>query len=235
MNSSRIMVLCMVLCVVAALFLPACHDRSNINGPRELNFEIAQFAIIDFGDVENGIEDATTESEMTFNSTMLNYSVMGGDGNFAPMHPGLMGMRWFDRYDFGKHLGLFFRALNLTDDQKTAIRDLARTFHDNMKPLVRQFYEANKTIIQDANVKRKAIVDQVTAGTLTRADAALKIKDLNQATRDKIKANPDSQTIKTAMCAERDKLFTGVKGKLQGDQVVKWDTWIGRIKDPCVP
>jgi Spy/CpxP family protein refolding chaperone len=235
MKASKIMVLFALLAVGVALFFSACHDRSNINGPREFNFEIAQFAIIDISDVENGIEDATTESDMTFNSTMLNYSVMGGDGNFAPMHPGLMGMRWFDRYDFGKHLGFFFRQLNLTDDQKSAIRDLARTFHDNMRPLVRQFYDANKTIIQEANTSRKAIMDQVTAGTLTRAEAAVKIKDLNQKTRDKIKANPDSQPIKTEMCAERDKLFAGVKGKLQGDQITKWDNWIAKIKDPCVP
>ena len=153
----------------------------------------------------------------------------------APGNPGLRGMRWFDRYDFGKHLGLFFRQLNLTDDQKSAIRDLAKTFHDNMKPLVRQFYDANKTIIQDANAGRKATMDQVTAGTLTRAEAAVKIKDLNQATRDKINANPVSQTIKTAMCAERDKLFAGVKAKLQGDQITKWESWIAKIQDPCVP
>ncbi len=235
MKASRFIVLFALVSVGAALFFTACNDRNNISGPRQLNFEIAQFAIIDFSDVENGIEDATTETEMAFNSTMLNYTVMGGDGPLTPGNPGLMGMRWFDRYDFGKHLGFFFRQLNLTDDQKSAVRDLAKTFHDNMKPLVRQFYDANKTIIQDANTSRKAIMDQVTAGTLTRAEAAAKIKDLNQPTRDKIKANPASQTIKTAMCAERDKLFAGVKGKLQGDQITKWENWIAKIKDPCVP
>ena len=229
------MVLFAVMSVGIALFFTACNDRSNVSGPRQLDFETAQFAVIDFTDVENGIEDATTETDMTINSTMMNYTVIGGDGTFAPGNPGLRGMRWFDRYDFGKHLGLFFRQLNLTDDQKSAIRDLAKTFHDNMKPLVRQFYDANKTIIQDANASRKAIMDQVTAGTLTRAEAAVKIKDLNQATRDKITANPVSQTIKTAMCAERDKLFAGVKGKLQGDQITKWESWIAKIQDPCVP
>jgi hypothetical protein len=235
MKVSRSLLLLAVAMIVLALFLSACNDHGSVNGPRLVNFEIAQFAIIDYTDVENGIEDATPESDMTFNSTMLNYTILGSEAFFAPGNPGFMGMRWFDRYDFGKHLGFFFRDLNLTDDQKSAIRDLARTFHDNMKPLVRQFYDANKTIIEDANASRKAIVGQVTAGTLTRADAALKIKDLNQATRDKIKANPASQTIKTAMCAERDKLFAGVKGKLQGEQITKWNNWIAKIKDPCIP
>jgi hypothetical protein len=78
-------------------------------------------------------------------------------------------------------------------------------------------------------------MDQVTAGTLTREAAGVKIKELNQATRDKVNANPASQRIRTAMCAERDKLFAGVKGKLEGDQITKWDNWIAKIKDPCVP
>jgi hypothetical protein len=235
MKASRFAVLTAILSVLSTLIFIACNDRHNVNGPRQLNFEIAQFAIIDYGDVENGIEDATTETEMTFNSTMLNYSVMGGDMPFNPGNPGLRGMRWYDRFDFGKHLGFLFRQLNLTDDQKTAVRELATTFHANMKPLVRQFHDANNTIIQEANTSRKAILDQVKAGTLTREEAAAKIRDLNQATRDKIRANPASQAIKTSMCAERDKLFTGVKAILQDDQITKWDTWIAKLKDPCIP
>ena len=224
-----------ILAVMLTLSLGACADRGSNPNPRDLNFEIAQFAIIDYGDVENGIEDATTETEMTFNSTMLSYSVMGGDRPFNPGDPGLRGMRWFDLFDFGKHLGFLFRQLNLTDDQKVAVRDLAKTFHTAMRPLVRQFHEANKTIIQDANTQRKAIVDQVKAGTLTREEAAVKIRALNEATRDLIKANQASQTIKTDMCAVRDTFFTGVRAVLQGQQIAKWDAWIARLKDPCLP
>lgn len=235
MKASRFISLFAVLSVGAALVFTACNDRNNINGPRQLNFEIAQFAILDFTDVQNGIEDATTETDMTFNSVLLNYSVLGSDMPFGPMNPGMMGMRWFDRYDFGKHLGFFFRQLNLTDDQKVAVRDLAKTFHDNMRPLVRQFYDANKTIIQDANAKRKLIMDDVKAGKITREEAGLKIKDLNLATRELIKNNPDSQTIKASMCKERDKLFAGIKALLSGDQITKWNDWIAKIADPCAP
>ena len=224
-----------ILIIGLALAVTGCNDRNNATGPRQMNFEIAQFAIIDYSDVENGIEDATTETEMTFNSTMLNYSVMGGDRPFSPGNPGLRGMRWYDRFDFGKHLGFFFRQLNLTEDQKIAVRDLARTFHANMKPLVRQFHEVNKSFIQEANASRKEIADQVKAGTLTREEAAAKIRDLNQATRDRIKANPASQRIKNAMCGERDTLFAGIQAILQGDQLTKWRRWIASLKDPCTP
>ena len=235
MRVSGIIFAIAVLLIGTATFITGCNDRNNPTGPRQMNFEMAQFAILDYSDVENGIEDASTENEMTFNSTMLNYSVIGGDIPFSPGNPGLRGMRWYDRFDFGKHLGFFFRQLNLTDDQKTAVRDLAKTFHTNMKPLVRQFHEANKTFLQEANTSRRAIMDQVKAGTLTREEAAAQIKVLNQATRDKINANPASQAIKTAMCAERDTLFAGIKAILKGDQVTKWDNWIAKLKDPCVP
>jgi len=215
--------------------LSACNDRASVNEPHRLNFDQAQFAIIDYADVENGVEDATPENNMAFNSTLLNYSVLGGDGPFGPGTPGLRGMRWFDRFNFGKHLGFLFRQLNLTDDQKTAIRDLSKNFHDTMRPLVRQFYEANKSLIEEANAQRKAVIDEVKAGTLTREEAAAKIKDLNQATRDKIHSNPASVTLKAAMCAERDSYYAGVKGVLVGDQITKWDNWIAKIPDPCLP
>ncbi|MCX6133046.1 MAG: hypothetical protein NTU47_04445 [Ignavibacteriales bacterium] len=235
MKPSIVFTLSAVLVLAIVLTLPACSDRGNVNGPRQMNFDIAQFAIVDYGDVQNGVEDATTETEMTFNSTLLNYGFVDGDRLFVPGDPAMRGMPWFDRFNFGKHLGLFFRQLNLTDDQKTRIRDLAKTFHQDMKPLIQQFFEANKTIIQDANTKRRAILDDVKNGKLTREAAAAQIKVLNQATRELIKNNPASQTVKVAMCAKRDQLFAGVTAILQGEQITKWKDWIAKIQDPCAP
>lgn len=224
-----------MLLLGVALVMMACNDRSNVSGPRQPDFGTAQFAIIDFSDVENGIEDATTESEMTFNTALLDYAVIGGDQPFGPGQNNLRGMRWYDRFDFGKHLGRIFRQLNLTDDQRTTVRERVRTFHTTMKPLVRRFHEANKSIIQDANAKRKLIMEEVRAGTLTREEARARIEGLNEATRELIKANPDSQSIKTAMCGARDRLFAGVRALLDEEQIAKWDNWITRLKDPCIP
>lgn len=233
MKPSNVFTILSVLSAVIVLTLVGCSDRGNVNGPRQMNFDVAQFAIMDYGDVQNGIEDASTETDMTFNSTLLNYNFVDGDRLFTQGDPSMRGMPWFDRFDFRKHLGLFFRQLNLTDDQKTRIRDLAKIFQQDMKPLIQQFYDANKSIIQSANASRRAIMDDVKSGTITREQAAAKIKDLNQVTRDLIKNNPASQSIKTLMCAERDKLFAGVKAVLLGDQITKWNDWISKITDPC--
>jgi Spy/CpxP family protein refolding chaperone len=224
-----------ILAVAIAFTLSACSDRGNVNGPRQMSFDGAQFAIVDYGDVQNGIEDASTDADMSFNSTLLNYGFMDGDRPLLPGDPALRGMPWFDRFNFGKHLGFLFRQLNLTEDQKVHVRDLAKTFQQNMKPLIRQFYDANKSIISDANASRRAIMDDVKSGKITRDQAAAKIKDLNQATRDQIKNNPSSQSIKVLMCSERDKLFAGITAVLQGEQLTKWNDWIAKIQDPCTP
>jgi hypothetical protein len=233
MKPNNLFAVLAALSVVVALAFVGCSDRGSVNGPRQIDFDVAQFAIVDYGDVQNGIEDASTETDMVFNSTLLNYGFMDGDRPFVSGDPAMRGMPWFDRFNFGKHLGLIFRQLNLTDDQKTRVRDLAKTFQQNMKPLIRQFYDANKSIIESANASRRAIMDDVKSGKITREQAAAKIKDLNQGTRDLIKNNPASLLIKVSMCAERDKLFAGVSAVLQGDQITKWKDWVAKIPDPC--
>lgn len=233
MKAPRFTLLLAVLSVGAAFYGTACHDENNVSGPRQSDFEIARFAIIDFSDVENGIEDASTETEMTFNNAMLEYTAIGGDKSFGPDNPGLRGMRWFDRFDFRNHLGFIFVQLNLTNDQKSEVRRLATTFHDNMKPLVRLFYDANHAFIESANASRTLIMDRVKSGSLTREEAAVEIRALNQATRDKINANPASQRIKAAMCSERSTLFAGVGEILQAEQVAKWREWIAKVRNPC--
>jgi hypothetical protein len=218
-----------------AFVFSACNDKGNLNAPGQINLDAAQFAVIAYGDVLNAVEDGSPDKDMTFNSAMLTYGFAGGDRGFGPGDPSFRGMPWFDHFNFGKHMGLFFRQLNLTDDQKTQVRDLAKVFQQNMKPLVAQFYAANKAIIDSANVSRRQIMDDVKSGKITRADAASKITALNQATRSLIQSNPASQSVKAAMCNERDKLFAGVKAILVGDQITKWNTWVSNIQNPCTP
>jgi len=235
MKTTRFVLALAVLTIGAVVYFTGCSDRGSVNAPWQLNFEIAQFAIIDYGDLQNAIEDGTTESDITFNSTMLNYGFASDERSFGPGNPMMRGIQWFDRFDFAKHLGFFFRQLNLTDGQKTKIRDLAKTFHTNMKPLVQQFHDANKVVLSAANAKRRLIAESFKAGTITREAAAAGLKTLNQETRDLIDANPASKRIKTAMCAERDTLFAGIRVVLEGNQITKWDDWTSRIKNQCAP
>lgn len=227
-----------LLGLVALLSLPlfyftGCSDKSDVNSPNQMNFESPQFAFIDFTDVNNAIEDGTIDSPIAINNVLSNYSFINMGVAFIDGGPMMKGNPWLERFDFGKHLGLFFRRLNLTDAQKTQLKDLMVKYHETMKPLVKEFLDANKDIITDANAKRKAIVDSVKAGTLTKADAAQHLKALNEATRDAIKNNPKTVEVKTKMCAARTQLFTDINRILVGDQVTKFENLIKLIKNPC--
>jgi Spy/CpxP family protein refolding chaperone len=220
----------LVVSVILSLplfYFSACSDKADVNAPNQLNFESPQFAVIDYTDILNGVEDATLDSDMTFNNTLANYSFMNSMNSFTTGNP------WLMRFDLRKHLGLLFRGLNLTDAQKTQVKDLMVQFHETMKPLVQEFKDANADIIAKANADRKAIVDQVKAGTLTREQAAAQLKTLNQATRDKINANTATIDIKAKMCAARTKLLEDIKGILVGDQLTKFENLIKLIKNPC--
>jgi Spy/CpxP family protein refolding chaperone len=233
MKQIRILLGMAVLLLLPVLYFTGCSEKGEVNSPNELNFESAQFAVIDFTDAENSVEDGTIETPIAINSVLSSYSFLNMGGGFTAGGPMMKGNPWLERFDFGKHLGLFFRRLKLTDEQKVALKNLMVNFHETMKPLVKEFLDANKDIITKANADRKTIVDQVRDSTLTRAEAAVKLKALNEATRDAIKNNPKTVEVKTKMCAARTQLFADIKGILEGDQVTKFENLIKLIKNPC--
>ncbi len=233
MKQIRILLGMAVLLLLPVLYFTGCSEKGEVNSPDQLNFESSQFAVIDFIDVENAIEDGTIETPLAINSVFLSYSFLNMGNGFTAGGPMMKGNPWLERFDFGKHLGLFFRRLKLTDVQKTQLKDFMVIFHETMKPLVQEFKDANKDIIEKANADRKVIVEKVKAGELTRAQAAPLLKSLNEATREAIKNNPKTVEVKTKMCAARTQLFTSIKGILAGDQITMFENWIKLIKNPC--
>jgi Spy/CpxP family protein refolding chaperone len=164
---------------------------------------------------------------------MVGYGFMNSMNPMTPGNPMLRGNPWLEKFDFGKHIGMFFKRLHLSDAQKTQLRDLMKKFHDDMKPLVQQFKDANADIIKAANEARRLIVEEVKAGRMTREEAAPKLKKLNDETRDKIKNNPATQTIKASMCALRKNLIDSITGILVGEQVTKWKAFVLLMPNPC--
>lgn len=215
------------------IYFTACSNKDQVNEPNQINFDSPQFAVIDYFDAQNAIEDATLDKEMAVNSDFAGYKFMSSMSTLTHGNPMLRGNPWLEKFDFGKHLGLFFKKLNLSDDQKIQLRNLMTKFHDDMKPLVQQFRDANADIIKAANIERKAILDQVKAGTITREEAKTALKALNEETRDKIKNNPATQTIKASMCALRTVLFNDIASILTPDQLIKWNNFSSKIPNPC--
>lgn len=215
-----------------ALIFSACKKESEVTSPTNLNFDSPQFAVIDYSDAQNGIEEATIDTDMSFNNTLFGYSFMVS-GDFKPGMGPILKDLWMIRYDWNKHLGLILRKLNLSDDQKAKVGDLMKAYHESMKPLVQQFRDANKSIVEAANTERKAIAQDLKDGKITRQEAMDKIKALNQKTKNAIDTNPASIEIKAKMCDLTKKLLADIKALLTGDQVEKWDNFVKNIKLPC--
>ncbi|NJD21908.1 MAG: hypothetical protein FIA82_04475 [Melioribacter sp.] len=233
MKRFRSLLFITALITLPLIYFTACSNKDQVNEPNQINFDSPQFAVIDYFDAQNAIEDATLDKDMAINSDFAGYKFMNSMSNLTPGNPMLRGNPWLEKFDFGKHLGLFFKRLNLSDDQKIQLRNLMTKFHDDMKPLVQQFRDANADIIKAANEARKLIVEDLKAGTITRQEAAEKLKALNEETRDKIKNNPATQTIKESMCALRTTLFNDIASILTPDQLTKWNDFSSKIPNPC--
>ncbi len=222
------------LIILPVIFLAGCNKQDEVTSPTNANFDSAQYLMIDYLDAENAIEDATLDADLSINPTMLNYSFVSA-GDFKPgsgmMHGSAVG--WLARYDWNKHLGMIFGKLKLTDSQKTEIDVLVKAYHESMKPLVKEFADANKTIIEAAKEQRKAIAQDVKDGKITKREGEEKIKNLNERVRNAIETNPATASVKRQMCASRKILLDGVRALLTTEQQATWDTAVARMKSPC--
>jgi Spy/CpxP family protein refolding chaperone len=221
------------LLLVLPIFFFGCKQDSEVTAPTKIDFDSPQFAIIDYLDAQNGIEEATLETDMSFNNSLFGYSFLASHDFKAGMGPMMKGDPWMVRYDWNKHLGWILRKLDLTDDQKTKVGDLVKAYHESMKLLVQEFRDANKPIVESTNTERKAILESLKAGTITREEAKNQLKALNERTRKAIDENPKSIEIRKKMCELTQKLLDDIKKLLTDEQKTKWDLFTRGMKKPC--
>ncbi|NMB80788.1 MAG: hypothetical protein GYA14_03115 [Ignavibacteria bacterium] len=223
-----------------SLFIPviiismwACSQSNEVEPVKPANFDSPQFILIDNDDLLNGIEDATLSSEMKFSTTLFNFGILSLTNSLNVNDPIIRGIPWLENFDFTKQLGLIFRRLNLTETQVASIRTLMQAYHESLKPLLKEFQDANKDIVKAANEKRKTILDDLKNGVITRQEANEKMRKLNIETRQKIKDNPDSIRIKDQICKLNKKLMADIKALLTAEQLEKWEQMTKRIQFPC--
>jgi len=192
-----------------------CSDQ--VNSP-ETDLSNLDLAVFDITDATEGISDATLDAQYTFNSPL--------------------GHRNFFRKDFlagksGRHLLQVLRRLNLSEAQKNEVKNFISAHHECIKGPLQDFRAIVQPILADANAKRKEIIDQFKAGTITREEAKVKIDFLNQATRELIQNDPALAPIKAAFCACKTNLFDNISSKLTAEQKLIWDNWINNLSGPC--
>lgn len=223
-----------------SLFIPiiiismwACSQSNEVEPVKPANFDSPQFILIDNDDLLNGIEDATLSSEMKFSTTLFSFGILSLTNNLNANDPIIRGIPWLENFDFTKQLGLIFRKLNLSESQIASIRSLMQAYHESLKPLLKEFQDANKDIVKAANENRKVILDDLKNGLITRQQANEKIKKLNLETREKIKNNPESIRIRDLICKLNKKLMDDIKALLNAEQIEKWEQMTKRIQFPC--
>lgn len=222
--------------LLPALFIVAligCNQTNEVEQPQTVNFDSPQFIMLDNSDILNGIEDGTLDSEIKFNQSLFGYSFLTMSRDFKPGNPLLNGINWMKHFDFSKQLGLIFRRLNLDESQRNDIHELMKGYHEGLRPLVKEFLLANEQIVKDANQQRKEIIEKVKKGELTRQEGAEQIKQLNLATRENIKNNPETIRIIDQICQMNSKLLEDIRALLTPEQQTKWDQMTQRLKTPC--
>lgn len=222
------------LIILPVLFLAGCNKQDEVTSPTNANFDSAQYLMIDYFDAQNAIEDATLDADLSINPTMLNYNFVSAD-DFKPGSGMMRGaaVGWMVKYDWNKHLGMIFRKLKLTEEQKTKVDVLVKAYHETMKPLVKEFAEANKTIIEAAKEQRKAIAQDVKDGKITKREAEQKIKNMNERVRNAIETNEATVAVRRKMCDARKTFLDGVRVELTTEQQTTWDDAVARMKSPC--
>jgi DNA-directed RNA polymerase beta' subunit len=222
--------------LLPALFIVAligCNQTNEVEQPQTVNFDSPQFIILDNSDILNGIEDGTLDSEIKFNQSLFGYSFLTMSRDFKPGNPLLNGINWMKNFDFSKQLGLILRRLNLDESQRNEIHELMKGYHEGLRPLVKEFLVANEQIVKDANQQRKEIIEKVKKGELTRQEGAEQIKQLNLATRESIKNNPETIRIIDQICQLNSKLLKDIRALLTPEQQIRWDRMTQRLKTPC--
>ena len=65
-----------VLMILSFLMLFGCNTDTGINNEALIDFETGAFAVFDFDDAVNAVEDATIENSMSINPDLMNGSFL---------------------------------------------------------------------------------------------------------------------------------------------------------------
>lgn len=224
----------------AALFVFAmvgCQNDAGVITPQSetSEFATAEFALYDLEDAMLLVEDATLEHPFGIHPPGF------GDGSFPPDGPGEGGPSGsHGRLGHGPqpgrpgaHLGPILRELNLTDEQREQIRDLMAEYHACVEGPLSEFREINREILEQTNGERRAILEALRSGELTREETRAQLQELIERTREAIENNPENAAIQEALCACKLAHFEAIRALLTSEQQAVWDAWVAELDGPC--
>lgn len=237
MERVRCIALLSTLPLFAWAALVGCQSGSGTSSASDLaqdTYTSGEYAIFDFEDVLDATSDATLEEAAETDPEVCSGECFQPGHGFGPHAPlGPLGPR-LRRPGSGNHLGGILRAVDLTEEQQEQVRELMDAHRECAKEPLASICETNRAILDAANEQRQAILDALESGEIDRQEAREQLWDLNEATREAIRENPDNQAAQEALCACRAVLLDGIRAILDEEQQVVWDEWIAGLQGPCV-
>ena len=213
-----------MLTVVFLAGFYGCSEGTNTSSNlSDIDLESPDFAILDFDDAMECLNDATLETDFNFGDFPANNGMGHRFGNRNDNHPPFR----------GRHFHRIFRELDLTSDQIDLIKDFMNGHKDCMSEAFIGFREANEEIITAAREERREIIQQIHDEVITREEGHELLRELNERTREAVRNNPESILAHEEMCSCKLILLDNIRTVLNADQQVIWDEWVGALEGSC--
>lgn len=123
-----------------------------------------------------------------------------------------------------------FALLELTAEQKAQIREFMIAHRRCEREAIVALREAQKPILVAANQERRAIMEQVKNGELTREEAGALLKALNQRVREEMQNNEAVIAAHQALRNCWEELLRNIGSILTPEQLVKWEKFLANVR-----
>jgi hypothetical protein len=126
------------------------------------------------------------------------------------------------RHPFGRLL----RALQLTEDQQVTVKRLLAAHEDCVKGVMERLRATEREILAPYHERRDAVMAQLRAGEIDRAEARRLLAQINKEAREALRANPALAAAREALKACREEFITQLKSILTEEQIAILERWL---------
>jgi hypothetical protein len=203
---------------IGFLFLQSCtkddvvsnSDNDDLPGYVLYNYDFSTFSM----------NDATVDSDISLDECQP----MSPDGNLGntDKKPPVVDRK----FPFAR----IFQEMKLTDEQKASVRELMASHVKCEFQWFRKLQQVRDAIAKRANEERRAIMQKVKDGEITRAEAKVLIDQLNRRVREAIKNNPINEEVREGIIRCREEFINGVAKLLTDEQLVMWKRFLASTK-----
>lgn len=124
-------------------------------------------------------------------------------------------------------LGQLLRMLELDSAQIEKVKAFMKEFEECAKEYRIKLRDAQRQILEAANLQRRQILEDLRAGKITREEAWQMLKQLREETRLQMETNEDIVAAREALKNCHDALLENIKSILTTKQLDIWNKYFG--------